>query len=470
YGLMDRVDIGLDIPLNLIQSGDEIPQIPGAVAYSSGVGLGDIRLVPRVKLFDGRSQGDKVWTALAIMADLYLPTRGQPGGPPFQGDVAGRFHPRVVVDLGLPSRVRMSANLGYLVRPTATLLDVEVDDALTWGASALLPLGSQVDLIPELAGQLSAQALERGVEELPTEVRLGARLTTQSGLTVLAGGGVGLVQGFGSPDWRVFLGLGRSPESGGDRDKDGIVDSADHCITEPEDMDFWQDEDGCPDPDNDKDGICDPWVKEKGLLAKYANICKGSDKCPNDPEDKDGFEDDDGCPDPDNDKDGVCDPWVQKQALGPKYANICKGSDNCPMVKGPLSNNGCPLAKLTATRIEIFQKIYFDTGKSTIKRVSFALLATVADVLKRNPTILKVEVQGYTDERGGPRYNMKLSIARAKAVVKHLVKVHGIDKNRLTAKGFGETKPVVDRASPEAWQKNRRVEFHVLERGPKPTK
>ena len=75
-----------------------------------------------------------------------------------------------------------------------------------------------------------------------------------------------------------------------DNDGDGIADAADKCPNEPEDKDGFQDDDGCPEPDNDSDGIPD-----------------AADKCPNEAEDKDGFQDDDGCPDPDNDGDGVLD-------------------------------------------------------------------------------------------------------------------------------------------------------------------
>ena len=71
-----------------------------------------------------------------------------------------------------------------------------------------------------------------------------------------------------------------------DTDGDGILDSRDMCILEPEDKDGYLDDDGCPELDNDLDGILD-----------------AADKCPNEPEDPDGFEDADGCPDPDNDKD-----------------------------------------------------------------------------------------------------------------------------------------------------------------------
>ncbi|MCA9521128.1 MAG: OmpA family protein, partial [Myxococcales bacterium] len=224
---------------------------------------------------------------------------------------------------------------------------------------------------------------------------------------------------------------------------------------------------GCPDPDNDKDGICDPWVAEKGLQKKYAHICKGSDKCPNDPEDKDGFEDEDGCPDPDNDKDGICDPWVADKGLQSKYAKICSGRDNCPDVKGPKENNGCPLVKLTASKIEILQKVFFKTASAKILEKSYPLLAKVAEVLKQNQDIKLVLVEGHTDSRGKRRYNLRLSKARAKSVMLHLIKKHGISKKRLKSKGYGPDKPLVKGDNEAAWEKNRRVEFTILKRDKK---
>jgi hypothetical protein len=82
-----------------------------------------------------------------------------------------------------------------------------------------------------------------------------------------------------------------------DNDLDGLYDKVDHCADRAEDFDGYMDDDGCPDPDNDKDGICDPWVMEKGQADLYKDLCKGSDACPLKPETVNGFKDDDGCPD-----------------------------------------------------------------------------------------------------------------------------------------------------------------------------
>jgi hypothetical protein len=95
------------------------------------------------------------------------------------------------------------------------------------------------------------------------------------------------------PEWVMQVGVSRQFSFGGnDRDDDGIVDRKDHCPDRPEDIDGFQDEDGCPDEDNDQDGIPDP-----------------IDGAPNEAEDFDDWQDFDGIPDPDNDGDGILDPW-----------------------------------------------------------------------------------------------------------------------------------------------------------------
>jgi len=213
-----------------------------------------------------------------------------------------------------------------------------------------------------------------------------------------------------------------------DNDADGIADKVDGCPMDPEDRDNFEDSDGCPDGDNDKDGIADK-----------------IDACPNDPEDKDNFEDDDGCPDPDNDKDGIVD-----------------ASDKCPNEPG-VPPDGCPKkyvnVVVTETKIEIKQTVYFDTNKATIKKVSFGLLNEVAQALKDNPKI-KVEVGGHTDSQGNDNFNLKLSQNRANSVRKYLI-AQGIAADRMTAKGYGENVMIADNRTADGRAQNRRVEFVI---------
>jgi len=221
-----------------------------------------------------------------------------------------------------------------------------------------------------------------------------------------------------------------------DRDGDGIPDNLDKCPDEPEDFDKFQDEDGCPDKDNDQDGILDK-----------------NDLCPNDPEDKDGFEDEDGCPDPDNDHDRILD-----------------ANDKCPnepeTYNGFEDEDGCPdkgLVIVQRGKLEILDKIYFETDKDVIKEVSFPLLDAIAATIKGHPEIALIEIQGHADERGDDEHNLDLTDRRAHSVMRAL-EDRGVELGRLKARGYGETKPVCTQHNEDCWSKNRRVEFIIIKR------
>jgi len=218
-----------------------------------------------------------------------------------------------------------------------------------------------------------------------------------------------------------------------DTDGDGIVDSKDACELLVEDKDGYLDDDGCPDVDNDLDGVVDDKDGKDG-------------SCKNDPEDPDDYEDADGCPEPDNDNDKVVD--LQ---------------DHCPNVPGvdEPPKPGCPkkpsLVVVTDKEIKITQQIHFAFDKDVIRPESYPVLNAVVDVLKGNPKI-KLEVQGHTDDKGPPAYNKKLSQRRADSVRKYLVE-HGIDGSRLTSVGYGMERPIVPNSTPVNRALNRRVQF-----------
>ena len=252
------------------------------------------------------------------------------------------------------------------------------------------------------------------------------------------------------------------PAKPADADGDGIVDAEDHCPKKPEDKDGFEDADGCPDPDNDKDGIADvvdkcPMEAEDKDGFEDADGCPdpdndkdsladADDKCPSEPEDQDGFEDDDGCPDPDNDKDGVADV-----------------DDKCPLEAGPAENDGCPKKYehivVTPERIELRQKIFFETNKAVIMSRSYAVLNEIVNVLQSRKTMM-VRVEGHTDARGSHARNMKLSQARADSVRQYLVGL-GVEPERLEAKGFGPDQPIETNRTAAGREKNRRVEFVI---------
>ena len=142
--------------------------------------------------------------------------------------------------------------------------------------------------------------------------------------------------------------------------------------------------------------------------------------------------------------------------------------DNCPYEKGPPENHGCPRSRrqvviLREDRIEILEKVYFSPGKARIEARSKRLLDQVASVLQAHPELVRIQVEGHTDDRGPASFNQTLSQARAESVVRALTQ-RGVPAQRLVARGFGLGRPVASNATRQGREKNRRVEFRVVQR------
>ncbi len=273
-----------------------------------------------------------------------------------------------------------------------------------------------------------------------------------------------------------------------DSDGDGYRDSEDGCPQDPEDFDYFEDGDGCPDPDNDEDGILDV-----------------DDECPDEPEDEDGYQDLDGCPDPDNDRDGIVDTRDRCPGEpGPEETGGCPDSDGdgiadvddgCPDEPGPANAEGCPdrdgdrvpdyrddcpdepadpridpkrsdgcpsEVVVTEEAVVILDKVYFEVDKDIIRSVSYPILNNVADVLNKYTDIALVEVAGHTDSDASEEHNLDLSQRRSEAVVDYLVD-KGVERGRLQAKGYGEGSPIDTNETRDGKANNRRVEFNILE-------
>ena len=137
-------------------------------------------------------------------------------------------------------------------------------------------------------------------------------------------------------------------------------------------------------------------------------------------------------------------------------------SDNFPLSgKAPDSTyqKDIPLQPLELAAAMVLKNIFFDVAQFNLKSESQIELDRVVQLLKDNPTV-KVQIGGHTDNVGKPADNLKLSQDRAAAVVKYLVS-KGIAATRLTAKGFGETVPVVPNTTEEARAQNRRTELKI---------
>jgi OOP family OmpA-OmpF porin len=113
-------------------------------------------------------------------------------------------------------------------------------------------------------------------------------------------------------------------------------------------------------------------------------------------------------------------------------------------------------------RITIHQQVQFESNSAAIRPQSHALLAEVADVLIRHPQLVRVEIQGHTDDRGTKARNQALSQERAEAVRAYLIRA-GVEPERLVAVGYGSSRPLMPNITPTAREKNRRIEFAILE-------
>lgn len=122
-----------------------------------------------------------------------------------------------------------------------------------------------------------------------------------------------------------------------------------------------------------------------------------------------------------------------------------------------------PVAEVVADTIELRESVQFETGSPILLDRSKQVLDEVAQVMTAHPGLKVIEIRGHTDGDGSTRANQKLSDRRAAAVRTYLID-HGIAKERLRSKGFGESQPLADNATHEGRSQNRRVELQILER------
>jgi len=230
-----------------------------------------------------------------------------------------------------------------------------------------------------------------------------------------------------------------------DKDADGIADKDDKCP----DVRGLRALKGCPDAD--EDGVADGDDTCPGTKAGYLVDTIG---CPLD-NDKDGVvNEEDACPDlagsvslkgcPDTDGDGVAD-----------------NEDRCPTLKGNIVNKGCPeITKADIKKItEIASKIFMETNSDKLQVASLAQLDALTDILKKYEAANLI-IEGHTDNVGDDAFNMTLSQKRTESVKNYLMG-KGIMESRLTAVGYGETRPIADNKTSLGRAKNRRVELRT---------
>ncbi|MDI6807644.1 MAG: OmpA family protein [Candidatus Eisenbacteria bacterium] len=277
--------------------------------------------------------------------------------------------------------------------------------------------------------------------------------------------------------------IGVKVDAGGcpiDSDGDGIPDYLDKCPTTPPGVKT--DAKGCP-LDTDSDGVPDYLDKCPGTSPGVKTDANG---CP-----LDG--DSDGVPDyldkcPGTPKGEKVDASGCKLTVAPKDSDsdgIPDNLDKCPGTPAGVKTDarGCPLDSDSdgvpdyldkcpnspvGSRVDsagcvtsVVLNIKFDSGKSVLKEEYYPEIKRFADFMNNNSAI-KVEIQGHTDDRGIAAANMKLSEERANAVMKALVEKFGVPQDRISARGYGQTKPVETNKTPEGRTRNRRVEAVIV--------
>lgn len=303
FQLFNHLQISAVVPLALTSGapfvhGGRMIDLPGGDAFT----LADPRLSVKGRFFTDAQSG----LSVAASAFVTFPT-GQAIAPGrYVGDELPTAGGSAIVEL-VKSGVHVAANVGGTWREERAFFSSAIGPQLTYAFALGYDVTPLIGVFGELVG---ASTFTNQVDEHWLEWRVGGRMRVDD-LELHLAGGTGLITGVGTPLFRVLGGGAWSPVRA-DSDGDGIDDRLDACPNEPEDMDGWEDEDGCPELDNDGDGLND-----------------AEDPCPDEAEDMDGVDDEDGCPDLDNDGDGIPD-----------------GYDSCPDepedMDGDRDEDGCP--------------------------------------------------------------------------------------------------------------------------------
>ena len=494
------ITASVDLPIG-VQTGDHPSAGGESFASPTGGALGDLRLGVRASLIGGAESPIQ----LALGALIWFPTGNRAA---YLSDGSVRAEPEVILS-GFSSRIVWSVSVGPELRGTEPFFNVRPGTTLHWGgALGVLLADRKLQIGPEVTGALIATDVQK--RTVDAEVMAGARYRFAGPWVGGIGAGTGLSPGIGTPSFRGLASIAFSPAYVApvvpvfDRDHDGIPDGDDACPdvagvpnADPKNNGCPpvadRDGDGIPDALDacpDKPGVPDPVPTINGCPPDRDNdgIPDAEDACPDQLGDPNPDPKKNGCP-ADRDGDGVPDrvdacPDIAGAPSDDPTKNGCPGDGNgdadkdgipdrvdaCPNEPGVADPNpelnGCPKKQkliFKETKIVLVEQVEFDTGKATIHASSNALLDSIAAVMKEHPEILKLEVGGHTDNRGADDANLRLSQLRAEAVVGALGK-RGVAPERLKARGYGATQPIMSNLTTQGRQVNRRVELKILEK------
>ncbi len=408
-GVLDWVELGVDMPLVLAQGGDNLEAI-GTEGAIQGYVLGDLRLTGKVAIPGLRRRPEDSGLGAAITLGVSLPTGDQDA---FASDGELTYSPGLLVDYRFFNGVLLSASAGLWNRPDRIFNGTQVGDMAPFGIGTEVPIlrGRGLTAVGMVHGAVALDKLPDQPRNVPAELLIGLRWYTSSGLTFTFGGGGGCGCSLQAPSFRFFSSIVWVPA------KTAVWEAIEMFRKPPEPP-------PPPPPDSDGDSVTDD-----------------KDVCPKEP----GLTDRGGCPIRDADGDGVED-----------------SIDRCPDIPaGPGGKRGCPTARIQGNKILILESVNFATDQDVILSESFPILEEVAQVLKTHPAISRLLIEGHTDSRAGEAYNLELSKRRAASVRTYLEET-GIAPERLCSQGFGQSRPVAEDDTEEGMARNRRVEFTIL--------
>ena len=466
-GLYDRLEVGLDLPIMVLQQGTSIPGT-GITPQEGGFGIGDIRVVPKVQLLSTRAHADSEGVALAVLVDTHIPSGSaeQLQGGDF------RIGPRLAFDAVTSAGLRLGANLGYQYRDESIVENLQVRDTLSWNAGAEMPVIDNLRLTAEVMGRLTPGAEEIRRSESPTELVAGGKYR-HGNLLFMAGGGAGIIRGYGTPRFRAFAGVSWAtkrppviaksapepqcrvatleadcPDIPTPSCKDGVLRTY-QAACEDNQCSYRSSEKRCA-----QGTICGRQDDEAACVVPPE--CTGDDQCTSLPAPT--------C------TEGVLTTFagkcVDQSCEYDPVETRCGQQQECGLDEGqPACVEKPDLVEVDeeAAQIQILEVVLFEVDSATIDSRSFGLLNQVASVLYNNPHLTKVRIEGHTDNSGSREYNLKLSQDRAESVRSYLI-AQGVEAERLSAQGFGPDQPRETNETDEGRAANRRVEFHIEER------
>ena len=450
-GLFDRLIVAARLPVVLSMggpsaaSGAPISRDPAA----SGAGLGDLALSARFRLVGEHS--DTFALALATEATIPLAEAAN-ANQDLAGEAGVTFTPALAGELRF-APVRITLNLGARFREAAVYRSLRVQHEVTWA------LAVSVDVVPSVLELMleayGATPFDRfgNAAVSPVEVLLGGRVRPIAPLFIGLAGALGLGDAYGVPIFRAVLTVGWADVEGLDQASveteevepldptEPVAETMEPVATASE-VDTASSRERVPPPD----------PGEYGQLDRDGDrIVDAEDHCVLDREDYDEIVDHDGCPEEDADADHVADV-----------------EDACATTPGVRTDDpatsGCPERAYVSERgtIVIRDRVEFATGSDRILGQSEAVLGDVLAILASAEDVVRVRIEGHTDDRGRDAANLRLSTARG-ASVRRWLEAHGIPSERLEAWGCGELHPLEVGTSTRARQSNRRVEFFIVD-------